>query len=872
MTLRINTNVTALTAHKNLEANDANLSKSIERLSSGLRINTAGDDAAGLAISEKLRTQVRGITQAVRNVQDGISLLQTAEGAMNEVTSMLQRMRELALQASTETLTSTDRLQLQNEINQLKEDINRISSDTEFNTRKLLDGSGTAQVSTSDPKNLTGLVTGPVQTFTDFSVIISPQIIKNSDGTQTAVGGTPQIQRSGIFTRTDGTIATGSTTLLSISNFYDDNGVFILDVPQNLIVQGDNHQGTVIVDQHVTLDELATRIQTAMLGDQLGQGLGFPGSTATLQTSGDSNGQIEVTSGKTGKVGSVTFNGQENLMKALAFGEVKPPTDPTYIVKATNLGDPSGLKTTTSTDVSGNRAAGLIAGMDLLFTPPTSAMAESKPGTLGVIISPTLTFSIHDSLAISAHITLAAGTYGLASVAALINTSIASATPVPSILAKYITASNTIEFYSTGKQTGSAGWVSVICAQVPNSLNVTNTIYKGSGGSSGIIDGTGICTFPLNDLAGESISIIDDHNRSVLVTFTAPYNSMGSIANDINTAIGTSMSISAYDNNGVLEFKSSESGPLSHFIVKDAGATSALATLNLPGAVGAGCIVSASAAFGGDAAIKDFPPNSVWGINLVSGSTTLAHGALKFSLSDLYGQSTNISIPAPTVTGTIFVPLSSIATQINNNCDLAGENIRSGVNTATGTLQIFSTIPGTEGKVAISDIGTGDNSLFGDLGIGSLGVNQNIFKNGLGEYAFTMHVKDAFIQFQIGPNQGHTTKANIIRTDTLALGIDDLNVTNVTASQAAIEKVDQALQMVLGERAKLGAIQNRMDYTTNSLNTALQNVTASESRIRDVDMASEVIQMTRNQVLTQASNSMLAQANATSQNVLNLLK
>ncbi|HNW12779.1 MAG TPA: flagellin, partial [Candidatus Rifleibacterium sp.] len=140
MALRINTNVTALNAHSNLVKNDTRLSSSIERLSSGLRINRASDDAAGLTISEKLRTQVRGINRAIMNVQDGISLIQTAEGALNETHSMLQRMRELALQSGNDTLTSTDRLEIQKEIAQLKEDINRISYGTEFNTRKLLDG------------------------------------------------------------------------------------------------------------------------------------------------------------------------------------------------------------------------------------------------------------------------------------------------------------------------------------------------------------------------------------------------------------------------------------------------------------------------------------------------------------------------------------------------------------------------------------------------------------------------------------------------------------------------------------------------------------------------------------------------------------
>ena len=128
-----------------LNANNAG--KSMEKLSSGLRINRAGDDAAGLAISEKMRGQIRGLDQASANAQDGISMIQTAEGGLNEVHSILQRQRELAVQASTDTNVTTDRTAIKNEFDQLSSEITRLSTTTEFNTQKLLDGSaGTAGV------------------------------------------------------------------------------------------------------------------------------------------------------------------------------------------------------------------------------------------------------------------------------------------------------------------------------------------------------------------------------------------------------------------------------------------------------------------------------------------------------------------------------------------------------------------------------------------------------------------------------------------------------------------------------------------------------------------------------------------------------
>ncbi|WP_277674601.1 flagellin [Piscibacillus halophilus] len=137
----INNNIPALNTHRQMGINQGNMQSSMEKLSSGLRINRAGDDAAGLAISEKMRAQINGLDQASRNAQDGISLIQTAEGALDETHSILQRMRELAVQSANDTNTDADRAELQKEADQLAEELSRIGDNTEFNTQKLLDGS-----------------------------------------------------------------------------------------------------------------------------------------------------------------------------------------------------------------------------------------------------------------------------------------------------------------------------------------------------------------------------------------------------------------------------------------------------------------------------------------------------------------------------------------------------------------------------------------------------------------------------------------------------------------------------------------------------------------------------------------------------------
>ncbi len=144
MAMTINTNIASLNAQRNLGKTQGMLNKSLQRLSSGLRINSAKDDAAGLAISDRMTSQIRGLNQAVRNANDGISLAQTAEGAMQESGNILQRMRELAIQSANDTNTASDRANLQKEVVQLKDELTRIASQTSFNGQKILDGTFTA--------------------------------------------------------------------------------------------------------------------------------------------------------------------------------------------------------------------------------------------------------------------------------------------------------------------------------------------------------------------------------------------------------------------------------------------------------------------------------------------------------------------------------------------------------------------------------------------------------------------------------------------------------------------------------------------------------------------------------------------------------
>lgn len=200
ITMIINHNIAALNTSRSLNSASNAQSKSMEKLSSGMRINRAGDDAAGLAISEKMRGQIRGLDQASRNAQDGISLIQTAEGALNETHDILQRMRELAVQSGNDTNTSTDRGNIQQEVDQLAKEITRISDTTEFNTKKLLNGEAS-----------TNALTFQIGANTSQTMTLS---ISKLDASELGVGSGAGEAVTGLAVSTDAT--TASTAISTI--------------------------------------------------------------------------------------------------------------------------------------------------------------------------------------------------------------------------------------------------------------------------------------------------------------------------------------------------------------------------------------------------------------------------------------------------------------------------------------------------------------------------------------------------------------------------------------------------------------------------------------------------------------------------------
>ncbi|MED3740757.1 flagellin [Geobacillus stearothermophilus] len=254
--MRINHNIQALNAYRNLAANQSSISKNLERLSSGLRINRAADDAAGLAISEKMRSQIRGLQMAERNALDAISMIQTAEGALNEVHSILQRMRELAVQAANDTLEPSDRAAIQAEVDQLTKEIDRIADTTQFNQKILFSGSpeGRAFVQANSPTIryagngtwqgvVTATPTDPAKVVLDFSKNLGMLTQDQIDGqTFTINGKTYQIDSKNNGLTNTGHIAVNVSWIATPANDSDavTNINNLLNALKNAIVANDS--------------------------------------------------------------------------------------------------------------------------------------------------------------------------------------------------------------------------------------------------------------------------------------------------------------------------------------------------------------------------------------------------------------------------------------------------------------------------------------------------------------------------------------------------------------------------------------------------------------------------------------------------------
>lgn len=407
MALSLNTNISAITARRNLLRVSDELKTSMERLSSGLRINRSADDAAGLTIAENLRAQIIGLNRAVTNAVDGISLIQTGEGAMKEGSAILHRIRQLSVQAANGTYTSKDRQAIQNEVSLLIDEINRIASTTTFNSINLLNGNSSALVSTSHPLDINGIVVGDVGEGGIFSVTIN--VSESTPGNR--LFGRNQVVGTGILTTIDerGLVfdATPQTTLQSISSFRNfkvfEGGV--RNVTLTLSSDADNQATDIELFATDTLEIMKERISLAIndpnqitdlnLGGGISDGAALVSITSVgASTGGGLPGSSVMTIMNPEPGRRLVWGGDDKTLSALGFNEIQETQPPVFSITVNNISSPFKKFIPKSLKVFGDRAAGLIQGVDIRFRPTLNvSLSGSSVTQVGAFNVPELVIS-----------------------------------------------------------------------------------------------------------------------------------------------------------------------------------------------------------------------------------------------------------------------------------------------------------------------------------------------------------------------------------------------------------------------------------------------------------------------------------------------
>lgn len=884
MGFRINNNIAALTAQGNLNKTNSGLATSIERLSSGLKINRGADDAAGLTISEKLRGQIRGLNRAILNAQDGISLIQTAEGALNEDASILNRMRELAIQSQDDALTTNDRLEIQKEVDQLVDEVDRISRTTEFNTKKLLDGSANSLV-TANGSGLkmfqvgdSGLAAG------DYDITLR----------QTQVG-TRQAQASNILTLVDGgTVAASTDQLQDIASFYDSEGNDVLNGSTQLTLRGNGTKTTVTISQDMTLASLASTLEDAITASKEDGGLGLAGSTVAFS---NSTGQILMESGREGSAGEIAIAGNEGVLIALGIQTTVESAAAAFTVSAGNIA--TGVVTSAGT--TSNRASGVLGGLDFQFDQASSARIDGTVQGSDVIVigNTNVIFTLADTNSASQHtagssgrtarvtVTLTAGrSFTKASIASIINNTIAlqGASSRPGIVASF----SGYDLQLTSARTGTSGAVSILAnAAATEVLGLTSGIQTGSGGTAATLTGSVDVTNGVT-IGGQNLRInVHDGDLNGSPATGAGANMLYFRSNTTVTALSLTTAFNTFfTNNNVKATASVNAQGRLELTSTETGTDSRLSfTSNLGSSIPLGFTSGAAASgSGGNAAV-------------ITGNTaetakdigfTFA-GAVQISIQDANGASSGaISIWARPANGSLAptaalntttsftMSRQSIAAKLDasslGNTDVAYEF------DAGGRLDFFSRSAGRDARVVLSTqqavVTTGVAPTAAQTisnMTAALGINASQSVQGSGQTQYRIHIADRSLNFQVGANAGQAIQFGVINTSAEALGLVGLDVTNVRSATRALSTIDSAVNLISSERSKLGSLQNRLGSTVNNLTVTSTNLQSTESKIRDVDVAMETVMFTRNQILLQAGVAQLAQAKALPQQALQLL-
>ena len=764
-----NINLFSLTPQINSGRNQGALNTALTRLSSGMRINTFMDDPSRMAISEKMRGFILGLQTSNRNAQDGISYLQTAEGATNEISSMLQRMRELAVEGANGIYSANDRLEIQKEIDQLKEEIDRISDTTQFNTKKLINGESSGAWNSGNDK-IQAILNGTVEDGNyDINVDVQP--------------GLNQVQSTQIFSIREDELGAlikdqGTTNIGKVSN--PDNIKDTGNGSYNVTVQNPTDGGV----QGAVMSSTMTYMEKYQ---QDGSNMAF------------------------GAITSVTTNESGYFMVEFMENSLNASAGVTYKVKfvSAETGDEGGWQEFQTVDgkLEGNYTSN---GFNLGFEIPMVAGATAVKGGDKFLFSVTDSKGVQNGQNLQAQgggsiqITQDNGAKG----PTIVYTEPNSITKVDNQDGIEEHNNVTVHMVTLDPKTGymQKGEITLGFQERVDgaTLSGVTTIDVRKGGQAAT------STTKLSELAN-----FVDENGVELFAHTQELTIYG---NNSKTTIYLEGDDTLED---VVE-------KLTQAITKDLDMGSGLTEVDKE-------LISFNE-------VKGEGFGVVPGIMIIQSALTGRDGELSFTgnqkLIDALG-------------------LETVQESVQNIQTITAKNQMTGViagERVTSNSRVTDVIPGLD---LIIDTRTGVDAAF-NHGTGKVEFKPS---SRLENQNLNIHIVDQRTEIQIGVDKGEKLDVSLPALNTKALGLGNTNINTQDDAQRAITEIDYALTKVVSARAKMGAYINRLESTMGTLEAAEHNTVASESRIRDADIAKETTAMTSAQVAFQSNIALLAQAN-----------
>ena len=804
--MRIQHNIMAMSAYRNYNTNTSAVAKNLEKLSSGYKINRAGDDAAGLAISEKMRAQITGLNAAQKNVKDGISLVKTAEGAMQEIQDMLNRMDYLATQSANGTYDNeVDRAALQKEVDQLKSEINRIADSANFNGIKLLDGSldadGVATVvngsdriisdvwdGKGDPTNKTGEVTfvdgaeptKDIQTVfeVDFADLVP------AAGTDDAAAGTKAVYS------------------------FDLTGKVEADVDTKQI---DGETIAWDTDLTTTMGNFVTAYNGATHDYTAAWDAGTNKLTLTAKNAGAIGGNGPA-AGPTTDIGGVTATEDVAGADAPAGGTGTPATAAKVDVALTYSATPTWANADTVTFAS--TGGGTNLNMTATFDGTNWAVTGAPTGW-------TATFD-GTNLAITSDTTGATG-------------------------------DATHDFGTITATVACAGTAGVTATAADTYTDGTDAVAGGGAGGGAGTDPVG--SFKIN---GKEFNDID--LTGAVTTEDVAKAVMKALNNNTDATEITDLDLFG---DGTKYDVKLDGTKLTFTLKSDPTEDNIKGNFDWDMTATAG----------------KFKGNHTAGTNVVTAGSVESAGVrantvFEIKASDLK-DGTSITLDGKTVTLSVG-PNSTVK---------AGEGVVKLTSTEAADLdlalgKISEAFGGETDNFTVSVNNGGNDDKKVGLAIYKKVDSKKTYttKDELaGVFSMSVAADDAdkgnALKLQIGDTSDSYNQLEVSIGDmhTAAMGIANLSIAKQTDAAAAIQTIRNAINYVSGVRGDLGATQNRLEHTANNLSVMAENIQDAESTIRDTDVAEEMMSYTKNNILVQSAQAMLAQANQVPQGVLQLL-